>query len=199
MLTAITQTTQKAKSPTNDPLLIEPTLLKQVLKPYFSHSTYLKSAVIDDVNSEALVTARGQFAIEKSCYIDDTGHFNAVEFNICFNQLSYVIVAQCIESGIFKALNPKWAALCPKTLQDFFEDQLATILISKLESKFLRPLNSRAFEGLFTVDKLSVIKGRLFMHTSIAFYDEQGIAAKGNVLACYVPGLKEVNANAQSH
>ena len=37
-----------------------------------------------------LISAKGRFSIPDSCYIDDTGHFNAVEFNICFNQLAYV-------------------------------------------------------------------------------------------------------------
>ena len=174
----------------NYSLTIDNKLIKQVLKPYFKHSTYLKSAEIKSVNADSLVTARGSFSIENSCYIDDTGHFNAVEFNICFNQLAYVVVAKCLESGIFAELNPKWAQGCPETLEGFFEDQLAALMIIKLESKFLKPLNSDSFEAIFTVNKLTVKNGRLFMHSSIEFFDQLGVAAKGIVLCCYVSDIK---------
>jgi hypothetical protein len=43
-------------------------------------------------------------AIPESCYIDDTGHFNAVEFNICFNQLAYVLFGKCVDAGILQKL-----------------------------------------------------------------------------------------------
>ena len=47
-----------------------------------------------------LITGKGRFSIPESCYIDSTGHFNAVEFNICYNQLAYVLFAGCINAGV---------------------------------------------------------------------------------------------------
>jgi len=89
--------------------------LADILRPYRPHARYLKSAEItafrakaaDDKSKTALVTAGGRFSIPESCYIDDTGHFNAVEFNICFNQLAYVAFGKCLEANILKNLRPR--------------------------------------------------------------------------------------------
>ena len=61
-------------------------LLRLILIPYKPHCRYFQNAFL---------TARGEFSISESCYIAETGHFNAVEFNICFNQLSYYLIAEC--------------------------------------------------------------------------------------------------------
>ena len=49
---------------------------------------------------QKLIVGKGRFSIPESCYIDDTGHFNAVEFNICYNQLAYVLFAGVIDAGL---------------------------------------------------------------------------------------------------
>src|SRR6185437_12588121 len=102
----------KAAEPAADqfPLAIPSKLAAEILKPYRQNATYLKSAEITQVcdkstiapgtQDQRLVTGKGCFAIPESCYIDDTGHFNAVEFNICYNQLAYVLFAGCIEAGL---------------------------------------------------------------------------------------------------
>jgi FcoT-like thioesterase domain len=68
--------------------------IAEVLQPYRANAKYLHAAELTYVRSDAaandeasLVVGRGHFTIPASCYIDDTGHFNAVEFNICYNQL----------------------------------------------------------------------------------------------------------------
>src|SRR5688572_6040661 len=104
---------------------VEPNLIATLLEPYRPQCKYLKSAVVEDARpgAEYLVTApgtrsadaalgsarpgaevqpvraRGEFRIQESFYIADTGHFNAVEFNVCYNQLAYVLIGQCILSG----------------------------------------------------------------------------------------------------
>ena len=85
------------------PIAISDTFVADILKPYRPRATYLRSAEITQFSEEALedsasdvslVTGAGRFSIPESCYIDDTGHFNAVEFNICYNQLAYVVFAK---------------------------------------------------------------------------------------------------------
>lgn len=66
----------------------DPSLLAQVLNPYKAHCKYLKSAQVTkegDPHDGGRVIGRCEFSIPQSCYIDDTGHFNSVEFNICYN------------------------------------------------------------------------------------------------------------------
>ena len=71
--------------------IIGPEFLSRVLKPYREHCCYLKSANFQHHKTGGIqgLTLHGQFSIDDSCYIDDTGHFNAVEYNICFNQIAY--------------------------------------------------------------------------------------------------------------
>src|SRR5882757_9200074 len=70
------------------PMAMSDAFTAEILKPYRAHAKYLKSAEItqfseravqDSTSDESLVTGIGRFSIPESCYIDDTGHFNAVE------------------------------------------------------------------------------------------------------------------------
>ncbi|NET17718.1 MAG: hypothetical protein F6K08_35290 [Okeania sp. SIO1H6] len=82
---------------------IDEKLIQRTLSPYSNKGTiYLQEArrvfkvgdsICSDVNSDKKYLVMGQFSIGESCYIDDTGHLNAVEFNICYNQLLYVAIA----------------------------------------------------------------------------------------------------------
>src|SRR4051794_18927348 len=77
---------------------LEADLLERLLAPYKPGCRYLLEATLgyptdgrapfpDDPSS--WVAARGRFAIPSSCYVDATGHLNAVEFNIAYDQLCY--------------------------------------------------------------------------------------------------------------
>src|ERR1051326_3438355 len=73
-------------------------ILETVLTPYKKHCRYLQSVPAEkDSSGTALLNGRGTFSIPESCYIADTGPFNAVEFNICYNQLTYSLLAQAID------------------------------------------------------------------------------------------------------
>ena len=70
------------------PIAIPDPFLADILKPYRAHARYLRSAEIthfrnpaaprDGTSAASLLTGTGRFSIPESCYIDDTGHFNAV-------------------------------------------------------------------------------------------------------------------------
>jgi hypothetical protein len=152
-------------------------LLRQVLKPYRDDCRYLKSAQLIGETGE--VAARGRFEMTESCYIDDTGHFNAVEFNICYNQLGYYLIAKCVEDGLF----PAFAAW---TMADFWERQLSDVLIHTFSSRFRRMIDSRSFEGdvVFREPVISRRPGRpdvMFMETVCSFRDDGGGSAEGEV------------------
>ena len=103
------------------PANISKDFIDDILKPYRKHAQYLKSAELTHFQDKCscatkgkdagLITAKGRFSIPESCYIDDTGHFNAVEFNICFNQLAYVAFGKCLEANILKNLRLEGASV----------------------------------------------------------------------------------------
>jgi hypothetical protein len=175
------------------PAAIPASFVAEMLAPYRQNARYLKAAEITHVRAgaageaEGLVTGRGRFAIPQSCYIDDTGHFNAVEFNICYNQLAYVVFGHCIASGIMPRLLPTWDEKVKLSYTDYKRHQLPSMLIARLEARFLQQLRSDDFSGELTVERISA-KGRAcFCFTTIAFADAEGVKARGSVVLAFSP------------
>jgi hypothetical protein len=155
-------------------------LLGLVLRPYKPHCRYLKRASIA-AEGEDRVTARGQFAIPESCYIASTGHFNAVEFNICYNQLAYTLMAACIEHKLVRPL-AHWS------MSEYKERQLPDFLIVSFGSEFRSPMQADRFEGVVTIERVSVRRGSIFMKTSVRFDDHRGGRSRGEVMFAILNG-----------
>lgn len=117
----------------------DPELLSRVLVPYARPKTqYLKSATVEA--SGELASAQGRFSIPFPCYIDDTGHLNSVEVNICFNQLMYYLIAKVVQEQALPEFED-W------TMEDYWAKQLPDILIARFQSDFKRPIDSSDFTG----------------------------------------------------
>jgi len=117
----------------------DPALLSRVLQPYARPKTqYLKSATVEVAGGSA--SAEGRFSIPFPCYIDDTGHLNSVEVNICFNQLMYYLIAKCVQERAVAEFDD-W------TMDDYWAKQLPDMLIARFESHFKRPIDSADFSG----------------------------------------------------
>jgi FcoT-like thioesterase domain len=180
------------------PIVIEPDFVADILRPYKSNARYLKAATITQMHAKAaenakalaLVTASGRFAIPESCYIDDTGHFNAVEFNICFNQLAYVMFGKCVEAGIFHKLRCERVKV--PSLAEYKRDQLPAMVIVSIESRYYKQLNSRDFTATLTLDKSASLGAAWFFSCSVSFADADGVKAKGAVLLAYSPNFAPV-------
>lgn len=169
-------------------LIVEPEFLDKVLRPYRRDCRYLKSVCVDfdgadqgSLPSWETMNANGVFSIDQSCYIDDTGHFNAVEFNICYNQLAYVLLAVCVRDRLLPALSDF-------TLETFFEKQLSNFLIANINSSYHSQIHPRKFFGRVRIlsarqrGKLSILK------TLCAFTDEHEGRSDGEVkLAVLTP------------
>ena len=154
-------------------------LRTQVLRPYRDSARYLKSAEVHASAGEVAVI--GEFSIGQSCYIDDTGHFNAVEFNICYNQAAYYLFAKAVQERLVDSFAP-WS------LDDFWQQELATMLICRFESRFRRMLDSRSFGGEVRIAE-PVIRERpgkepvMFVDMTVRFWYGDGDACDGLVTA----------------
>jgi len=173
---------------------VEESLLVQVLKPYRPGCRYLRSAVVESPaeagDNQPLATIRGRLTIGDSCYIADTGHFNSVEFNLCYNQLVYSLMAQVVVDGLLPAFR-SWS------LTEYLERQLPDVLIHDFSSKFHRPMSVDDFEG--TVEILGARPRRNFMlvHTRCSFRDDSGGRSHGEVsLAIGDRAVSAVNSEA---
>jgi hypothetical protein len=119
-------------------------LLTRVLRCYKPHCRYLRSMTV--TVADGVIRGRGELAIGESCYIDDTGHLNAVEVNIAYNQMLYYVVAKSVR----EQLGPIFSTW---TMDDYWRRQLPDILITRLTSRFRRPVNPRHFFGEFELTR----------------------------------------------
>jgi len=151
--------------------------LDQTLDCYFPHVRYLRNASFecgeagqpfDCELGTCLAVARGDFVSQPAWYIRDTGHFNAIEFNICYNQLAFVMVGQCIELG---ALGPLSAQL-PK--HEFRARMLPDLVISRYAVSFERPMLKSEFFASMAITKVISKMGRLFLQTRCGVGPAQG-------------------------
>ncbi|AFZ26073.1 Protein of unknown function (DUF2662) [Cylindrospermum stagnale PCC 7417] len=159
-------------------------LLDMFLEPYKENCKYLKKAQVQYSNvgipkksqkvDEAEWIIKGEFSIPDSCYIADTGHFNAVEFNICYNQLCYILMAYLVDNKLLDAMK-HW------DLKTYKERQLSNCLIAKFSSTFKKQINARQFQGLLAINKSSFRGNLIILKTSCVFYDEYEGWAEGDV------------------
>jgi hypothetical protein len=160
-------------------------LLKVFLEPYKEDCRYLKQAQFQYPDSSDLINkskddeqglwfAKADFAIPESCYIDDTGHFNSVEFNICYNQLFYIMIAYLVEHNLMKEMK-NW------DLQTYKRRQLSDFLIVKFFSTFKKQIDSSNFQGTLSINKCSGRGNLIILKTSCAFYDDNGGWSEGDV------------------
>ncbi|MFF3919408.1 FcoT family thioesterase [Streptomyces sp. NPDC001852] len=165
-------------------------LLDEVLTPYLPHCRYLRSASVSLSPESALPLARCEFTIPESCYIADTGHFNSVEFNICYNQMAYYVLAKTVQ-GRLTAPFDRW------DMDDFRQRQLPSILITDFRSRFRRPVNGRRFSGEFSLTGVTERTGAdgrrplILVESACRYWDDAEGRADGTVrLAIVDPPLK---------
>jgi FcoT-like thioesterase domain len=155
------------------------TLMARVLRPYKPNCRYLLKADVTRCPDEPeRVVARCELSIPESCYIDDTGHFNSVEFNICYNQMVYYAIAKTVQNGLLPSL-AGW------TLEDFWRKQLPDILITRFESCFRKPVQPRRFHGEVTLSRARYGGGAtpmLLLRTTCRFWDDDGGHCDGNIV-----------------
>jgi hypothetical protein len=157
--------------------------LANVLVPYRDHCKYLKQAEFTSDLDEGVkgYQMHGQFGIEDSCYIDDTGHFNAVEFNICYNQLAYLHLGHCIKHRLIPELYEFDHA-------SFQKMQLSHFLIASITSSYGAEINARKFKGKFGINSIRRRSGCTFIKTFCDFTDDENGRSKGEVtLAVLAP------------
>ncbi len=135
---------------------------------------------------------QGEFSIPESCYIADTGHFNAVEFNICFNQVCYVAIAYLIQNNLAEAMEG-W------DLENYKRRQLSDFLIAKYSSAFKKPIDPRNFQGTLSIKKCNARGNLIMMKTSCAFYDNNEGWAEGDVTIAILNGEPQKTIDRQQN
>ncbi|WCZ35656.1 FcoT-like thioesterase domain protein [Corynebacterium heidelbergense] len=144
-------------------------LVAGTLKPYTAKGCrYLQHACYLAGGPE--LAAVGRFGIPTSAYIQDTGHFNAAEFIIAYNQLFYCLLAEAVRRGDI-------APLLGWTAADLRTRQLPDVLIQRNDSEFLAPIDARQFTGVIRVTGMRLVHRRhryVQMDTAVEFWGGDG-------------------------
>ncbi|MDH6194623.1 hypothetical protein M2272_001252 [Mycobacterium frederiksbergense] len=152
-------------------------LLVKVLEPYsYKGCRYLLDAEYQA--TETSVFAIGNFSIEEPAYIRNTGHFNAAEWVLCFNQLAYSAFAPPILNEVIPEFRG-WS------IEDYFNYQLPSMLIKTTASRFKRPIKAQKFSARLLCKDFEVIDRTiryLKIPCTIEFWDEDGGSASGEVV-----------------
>jgi hypothetical protein len=155
---------------------IDEDLLVRVLEPYaYKGCRYLLDAQYKATADSVL--AYGNFRIDESAYIRSTGHFNAAELILCFNQLAYSAFAPAI-------LNEEIPVLRGWSIADYFDYQLPSMLIKNTSTRFRRPIHAQKFSARLLCKNFRVVERTLrylSVPCAIEFWDEYGGAASGEV------------------
>ncbi|NJQ05129.1 FcoT family thioesterase [Streptomyces lonarensis] len=161
-------------------------LLHRVLTPYRAkRCEYLTSATVTlqgDPLDGGRVGGSCAFYIPESCYIDDTGHFNSVEFNICYNQMAYYVMAKSVKESLIEPFS-QW------TLDQFWARQLADVYITDFRSTFRKPMQGRHFRGEIEItdvaewDATDLRDALVIMRTKCRYWDEFGGESTGEIAA----------------
>lgn len=170
---------------------VAPDLLAKILSPYQQHCRYLQRATVEYPSHgllesgeapPALTLIRGDLAIGESCYLEKAVHFSSVELNLCYNQLIYQLLAQCIVDGRLSAFSG-W------TLAEYQRRQLPDVLIHDLECSFGEPIRPERFEGLVAITQALSKRRFVYVKTYCAFQDSRGGFAEGRVSLVIVDSL----------
>lgn len=114
--------------------IIEKQFIKDVIQPYWT--PFIRSAEIEKEDEVIMVTSH--LGVDKPWYCDSTGHLNAVELNLAFNQMMYVAIG--------KAISLKWIdELIDYDNGYFMKKYWPDFLITKVSSEFKSPLNVENF------------------------------------------------------
>lgn len=137
--------------PTGKP--ISELLRQRVLQVYKTNARYVHRAVLTRsgnggtprlADPSSWIRIDGICGFAEPCYIDATGHLNAVEVNITYNQMLYLAMAETVRERLLPELR-HW------NLDDFFRAQLPDVLIASYHANFRRPMKSQHYTAWFEI------------------------------------------------
>jgi len=158
-------------------------IINKALITYIAKNTrYMTKAQID--KKENTIVLKANFSIEESCYLYPySGHFNAVEALMCFNQMLYVALL----GGIKKKMFSFYDHITP----DEFNLHRQQVYILEIEkNKFKKQIDNNHFQGFLELKPLHKIKERIYVNCHFGFgNDDKCNSFIGNIKV-FIPVLE---------
>jgi len=165
---------------TSTPLSEE--IINQALCTYVAKGTrYITSAQISS-EEDSGINLSCTLSIKESCYLSPgSGHFNAVEAIMCFNQMLYVALLGGIEKKIF----PFYKHITP---EEFNKNRRKVLILEFEKIKFREQIDNHNFVGKINLKPLHVIKDKIYTDCHFSFGNNQKQSFHGNIKV-FIPVL----------
>jgi hypothetical protein len=130
--------------------------IKKILKPYWT--PFIKDSYISKNKDQIFL--QSNLGVDSPWYCDSTGHMNAVELTLAFNQMMYVSIGQSLVLG--------WIPGLKGLGEDYFMQKYwPDFLITKNESIFKAPLNVSSFCGTLRIKKSRPLSNHLLFELDV--------------------------------
>ena len=159
-------------------------IIKKSLKMYTAKGTrYLQNAQIEKNNDIISLTAN--FSINNCCYAaPDSGHFNAVEAIICFNQMFYIT--------LLDGVNKKMLPFCTDMTLDDFDKYWQQVYIVEFEKiKFRKLINSASFYGKLNLKLLRNVGDKAYGDCYFGFGNDTECKSFTGHVKGLIPNFRE--------
>jgi hypothetical protein len=154
--------------------MVRQEILDTMLQAYYPECRYLKEANFDFPKMES------KFSIPKTFYGSQSGHFNATEMMMCYNQMSYAFFAKSLEEGLIEPVGTL-------PLNEFIKCQMGNCLLARLNNiKFKSQIDAKDFSGKIVLKKSPKRGNNVFVTTDFSFYDTNGGYASGEALIAFI-------------
>lgn len=137
-------------------------IINKALVTYIAKDTrYLKHTQI--YKTDNIIKLSADFSIKESCYLfPSSGHFNAVEALMCFNQMFYVALLDCIDRKMLSFYN--------HITPDDFNQHRRKVYILELEKvRFKRQIDNNSFHGKLELKPIHKIGDKIYIDCHLGF------------------------------
>ncbi len=155
--------------------LVDSLYIKEILKPYWT--PFVKESYI--IKNQDDILLQSHLGVDKPWYCDSTGHMNAVELNLAFNQMMYIAIAQSIRLG--------WISSLKDFCHDYFMKKYwPDFLITKIESEFKAPLLVDNFCATLRIKKITPSTKHLWFELDLTAKPAgEGFPTPGELMHAY--------------
>lgn len=155
-------------------------IINKALVTYIAKNTrYLTAAQISKKENDIFLKA--EFSIKESCYLSPgSGHFNAIEALMCFNQMFYVTML----AGIEKKLFPFYEDITP---DDFNQNRRSVYILELEKIKFKKQIDNNDFHGILEFKPLHRIKNRIYIDCRLGFGNDEACDSFSGNIKLFIP------------
>lgn len=165
------------------PIKVSEEIINKALKTYIAKNTrYIIDAQIDKTDNSINLTAN--FSIKESCYLSPaSGHFNAVEALMCFNQMLYVALLGGIQEKMF----PFYEHITP---DEFNQHRRKVYLLEFEKIKFKKQIRNESFHGRIEVRPLHKIGDKIYVCCLLGFGNDDKYDSFAGTIKLFIPVIK---------